>query len=252
MNRGIVMLIEERKKHILSIVNGNGSASVQQLMEELGTSESTVRRDLMELDRKGLLIKVHGGAVASGESVTEDYTVAEREVLNRDKKISIASYAASLIEDDDVVFIDAGTTTGFMIEHLPRKKALFITNAIAHARRLCNMGFQVYMPGGVVKAQTEALIGAQTCQYLSKCHFTKGFFGSNGVTIQDGLTTPDMQEASVKELAVKHTRLCYALCDSSKFDRVSSITFAGFQEVSVITDQDVPQNYKYYDNIIVV
>lgn len=246
------MLTEERKKQILALVNESGSMSVQQLMALLKASESTVRRDLAELDRKGLLVKVHGGAMASGKVVTEEYFVAEREVLNREKKKAIASHAASLITEEDVVFLDAGTTTGFMIEYLTCHKVLFITNAIAHARRLCNMGFQVYMPGGVVKVRTEALIGAQTCQYLSKCHFTKGFFGSNGITIPDGLTTPDPQEAAVKEMAVRHTRTRYALCDSSKFDRISSVTFADFPAVSIITDADVPENYRSCANIMIL
>jgi len=245
------MLTEERKKTILSLVNENGSISVQKLMAALQASESTIRRDLTELDRKGLLIKVHGGAMASSQAVTEEYFVAEREVLNREKKIQIASYAASLIAEEDVVFLDAGTTTGFLIDYLTCTNVLFITNAIAHARKLCNKGFQVYMPGGVVKTRTEALIGAQTCQYLMKCHFTKGFFGSNGVTVTDGLTTPDMQEAAVKEMAVQRTRSRYALCDSSKFGRISSVTFADFSAVTLLTDADAPNSYRTYENVVV-
>lgn len=244
------MLTEERKKNILSLVNESGSISIQKLMVALQASESTVRRDLTELDRKGLLIKVHGGAMASSQAITEEYFVAEREVLNREKKILIARYAASLITEEDVVFLDAGTTTGFMIDYLTCTNVVFITNAIAHARKLCNKGFQVYMPGGVVKTRTEALIGAQTCQYLMKCHFTKGFFGSNGVTAVDGLTTPDMQEATVKEMAIQHTRARYALCDSSKFGRISSVTFADFSAVTLLTDADVPEGYRAYENVV--
>lgn len=244
------MLTEERKKRILSLVNEGGSVSVQRLMEALQASESTVRRDLTELDRKGLLVKVHGGAMASSKAVTEEYFVAEREVINHEKKTQIASYAASLITPEDVVFLDAGTTTGLMIDYLNCTDVLFITNAIAHARKLCNKGFQVYMPGGVVKTRTEALIGAQTCQYLMKCHFTKGFFGANGVTLTDGLTTPDMQEAAVKEMAVQRTRTRYALCDSSKFGRISSVTFADFSAVTVLTDADAPANYRTCENVV--
>lgn len=246
------MLNEERKQQILSLVNDAGSVSVQQLMTLLKASESTVRRDLTELDRKGLLMKVHGGAMASGNVITEEYFVAEREVLNREKKMRIARYAASLIAEEDVIFLDAGTTTGFLIDYLTCKNVLFITNAIAHARRLCGKGFQVYMPGGIVKVRTEALIGAQTCQYLTKCHFTKGFFGSNGITVPDGFTTPDMQEAAVKELAVQHTRMRYALCDSSKFGQTSSVSFADFSAITILTDSGVPESYRAYDNVLVV
>jgi len=246
------MLTEERRKQILALVNESESVSLQQLMTRLEASESTIRRDLAELDRMGLLVRVHGGAMAPSKVITKEYTVAEREILHREQKVQIASYAASLIEEEDVVFLDAGTTTGFMIDYLTCRHVVFVTNAIAHARKLCSLGYQVHMPGGLVKSRTEALIGAETCQYLSKYHFTKGFFGSNGITVSDGLTTPDIQEASVKEAAVWHTQIRYALCDSSKFDRVSSVTFAEFAEVSIITDQGISQNYRSYKNIIIV
>ena len=156
------MLIDERKNAILKLVNENGKATVQELMELFDASESTIRRDLTELDKKQLLVKVHGGALASSKEITKDISVSEREILNRDSKITIAQYAASLITDKDVVYLDAGTSTGYIIEYISASKAVFVTNAIAHARKLCNRGFEVYLPGGMVKMHTEALIGADS------------------------------------------------------------------------------------------
>ena len=137
------MLIDERKNAILKLVNENGKATVQELMELFDASESTIRRDLTELDKKQLLVKVHGGALASSKEITKDISVSEREILNRDSKITIAQYAASLITDKDVVYLDAGTSTGYIIEYISASKAVFVTNAIAHARKLCNRGFEV-------------------------------------------------------------------------------------------------------------
>ena len=246
------MLIDERKNAILKLVNKNGKATVQELMELFDASESTIRRDLTELDEKQLLVKVHGGALASSKEITKDISVSEREILNRDSKITIAQYAASLITDKDVVYLDAGTSTGYIIEYISASKAVFVTNAIAHARKLCNRGFEVYLPGGMVKMHTEALIGADTCEAIQKFHFTKGFFGSNGLTIQQGCTTPDVQEAKVKESAFAHCKESYILCDSSKFGVISSVTFADFTDCIILTDSNLSKVYQNYDNIKII
>lgn len=246
------MLTEERKNQILKLVEQNGGASVQELMALLNASESTIRRDLNELDRKGLLLKVHGGAMSISKNITADSSVSERMDLNRDKKIQIARYAASLITEKDVIFLDAGTTTGLMLDYLTVKNTIFVTDAIDHAKKLCTLGYQVYMPGGLVKIRTEALTGNTTCEYLKKFHFTKAFLGTNGVTIKEGFTTPDIQEAAVKETAARHTQECYILCDSSKFDKISTVTFAEFTAVHVITDSDAPKVYQKCENLIIL
>lgn len=103
------------------------------------------------IGKKQLLVKVHGCALDPSQEITKDISVSEREILNRDSKIAIAQYAASLITDKDVVYLDAGTSTGYIIEYISASKAVFVTNAIAHARKLCNRGFEVYLPGGMVK-----------------------------------------------------------------------------------------------------
>lgn len=246
------MLTEERKNQILKLVEQNGGVSVQELMALLNASESTIRRDLNDLDKKELLVKVHGGAMSASKNITSDSTVSEREDLHREKKKQIARYAASLITDEDLVYLDAGTTTSWVIDYLSCKNTVFVTNAIAHARKLCSLGYQVYMPGGMLKIRTEALTGNQTCGYLAKFHFTKGFFGTNGVTAEDGFTTPDIQEATVKEVAINHSKERYVLCDSSKFNKTSSVTFAEFSYAAIITDQSAPENYRQYEHITFV
>lgn len=246
------MLTEERKQKIIQYVERNGGASVPDLMALLNASESTIRRDLTDLDRKGLLTKVHGGALSISKKVTADIAVAEREALNRDKKLILAQYAASLIADEDMVYLDAGTTTGLMIDYLTTTKTIFMTNAISHARKLSALGYQVYLPGGMLKFRTEALTGTDTCEYLSRFHFTKGFFGANGITVKQGCTTPDAAEAKVKEIAMNHSMEKYLLCDSSKFDSISSVTFADFDTPVILTDDLLPAAYKKYKRIRII
>lgn len=249
------MLTEERRSQIVKLVEERKSIYVQELMSIYNASESTIRRDLTELDHKGLLTKVHGGAIALENPIsTLDVSVIERANLNKEGKDKIAKYAAELITSDDIVFIDAGTTTGIMIDYIvgtDAANATFVTNGLIHGRRLAALGCTVYMPSGQVKDKTEALIGADTCAYLEKMNFTKCFIGSNGVTISEGLTTPDKHEALVKEIAINHSKNKYILADYSKFDSISAISFAEFKNVTIITDNNVPMNYQSYNNIIV-
>ena len=128
------MLAEERFSRILSIIEAEGSATIQELMTALDASESTVRRDLITMDENGLLTKVHGGAIARRPSVsTHDEDVRNRKTMNAEQKNAIAKYAASLIRPDDFVYLDAGTSTEAMIPFIKETQAVFVTNAISHA-----------------------------------------------------------------------------------------------------------------------
>ena len=191
------MLNEERKRKILEITNERRSVSLNELMKLLDASQSTIRRDLNELHQSKLLKKVHGGAVSLTNILTQDETVLQRQDLNRESKTVIARYAASLVKDSDVVYIDAGTTTGEMLQYLTSVHAVYITNCISHAQILADFGHQVYVTSGVLKTKTEALVGSDTYKYIENMNFTIGFFGSNGISIEEGFTTPDPQEGEI-------------------------------------------------------
>lgn len=140
------MLTEKRYEVILNLLNEKNSVTVTEIKELLGISESTIRRDLAALDKAGKLIKVFGGAVAAdGGFTTAEPSVAQKAEINKDEKTAIARYAASLIERDDFVYLDAGTTTGQMIDFIKEKSATFVTNAVSHAQRLAAQGYRVYL-----------------------------------------------------------------------------------------------------------
>lgn len=249
---GEAMLTEKRQEEILKLLETLGSVTVQELKERLNVSESTIRRDLNELDEKGALIKVFGGAVqAEPELNTTEEMVSSRLSQNREEKERIGRYAASLIEPGDFVYLDAGTTTGAMIPFLEEKDAFYVTNAVSHALQLAGKGFRVTLTGGEVKAATEAMVGNEAYVSLQKYNFTKGFFGANGVSRAFGFTTPDVNEAMIKECAIRHTRKPYILCDSGKFHQVSTVTFAAFEDAAVITDCLPKEGFKGADNLLV-
>ena len=245
------MLAEERFSKILSIIESEGSATMQKLMIALDASESTIRRDLNTMDENGLLTKVHGGAIAKKPSInTSDENVKSRKSLNADEKQLIAKYAASLIQPHDFVYIDAGTTTECMIDFLTEKRATYVTNAVTHARKLAVSGFRVILIGGELKGITEAVVGNQAVISLEKMNFNKGFFGANGISQKRGYTTPDISEALVKETAFKHCQNRYVLADSEKLGRISSVTFGDINDAVIITDNKNKGTFAGLDNII--
>lgn len=238
------MLTEERHSIILDTVNKKKSAGLNELCELLNTSESTVRRDLSLLDEKGMLIKVRGGAIALDESFTAaEPNVEEKAELFTAEKEAIARYAASLIEDGDFVYIDAGTTTEKMIDFIPSKSVTFVTNAFINAKKLAQRGFKVIILAGEVKASTEAIIGSEAVITLMHYNFTKCFMGVNGISVKGGLSTPDKNEASVKTMAVSRSKEVFILGDHSKFGKITSVKFSELNRGKIITDKVPDKKY---------
>lgn len=231
------MIAEERLTRIVNIVNDQGIVSVPQLMQELDASESTIRRDLIKLDSQGRLNKVHGGATSiRNDYVVADQSLAGRQSLHMPQKRAIAAYAATLIAPDDFVFIDGGSTTECLVDAITEIRATFLTNSLPHAQRLLAKGCRTLLPGGEVKQATEVLVGAETVNAIRRYHFTLGFWGTNGVGLETGFTTPEFSEAAVKQISLEHTVRPYVLADSSKFSAISLITFAEFMDATIITD----------------
>lgn len=246
------MLTEQRQKLLLELVNKKKSITVTEAREILDASESTIRRDISALHNAGKLTKVFGGAIAKENTlVTEEPSVEQKVEKNKEEKMKIAEYAAGLIEEDDFVYLDAGTTTGYMLNYFKRNGAVFVTNAISHAKRLASQGNKVILIEGELKWTTEALIGSYAVSALSKYHFTKGFFGTNGITTNAGFTTPDINEALVKNKAMEQCGKCFVLADSSKFDKISPVTFGSFDKAKIITDKNMPQ-YNKSEQLIIV
>lgn len=237
------MLAQERFDKILELLRKEQSVTVTELTRQLNTSESTIRRDLAALDKQGLLIKVHGGATAVKTVLSAEEAVTQKSRKHLKEKKRIAEYAAKLVCPGDFVYIDAGTTTEWMIDFLKEYDAVYVTNGIGHARKLMNTGFQVRLLGGEIKAVTEAIVGDDALENLEKYNFTKGFFGTNGVDIKRGLTTPDLKEASVKKKAMNHCKEVYILADSSKFDQVLPVKYGDIENLVIITDRLLNKDY---------
>ncbi len=236
----ILKLLEETPKHYLSVA---------ELADHFAISPSTIRRDLVRLDALHKVAKTHGGAALFnylGEFRFEktDRNYREREQTEQvDKKI-IATYAASLVKQGSCVYLDASTTVGYLVPYLPvAKNILYVTNSPDLAARLTDTGHIVLVTGGSLKTATSAFVGEYALSFLEHFNFDLGFFGCNGIHPTAGFSTPDPVEAEIKRKAMSRTYQSYVLADHTKFDLISSVTFAGFSGVTLITDS-VPEKYR--------
>lgn len=246
------MLTEQRFEAILGLLEREKSVTVKELTELLDASESTIRRDLTTLNREKKLIKVFGGAVAlDAKYNTKDSDFEARLSVHDAEKELVAEYAARMIREDDIVYLDAGTTTGYMISYLENHDIAIVTNGISHARKLARAGFRTILVGGELKCSTDATVGAEAMEQLSRFNFTIGFFGTNGVGKKEGFTTPDVNEASIKRMAMAQCKKKVVVCDSSKFSQISPVTFGKLSDAIIVTEY-VPEEYRNFNNILSV
>lgn len=231
------MLAQERYQLILDHLGAEGAASVAQLSALLGASEATIRRDLNALAAEGRLKKVFGGATSIRNMGLVEEHVSRREAVMFEEKDRIAAYAASMIRDDDLVYIDSGTTTACIIPHLKNQNATYVTNGVTHAHRLLRAGFNVHIIGGRLRPATEAVVGSEAMRGLMKFNFTKAFMGTNGISLEEGFTTPDVEEANIKQCAVERSFVSFVLADHTKFNRAFPVTFSRLDACCILTDR---------------
>lgn len=239
------MLTQERQQEILQLIQQRSAVTVTELAELFQTSESTIRRDLTVLDEMGKLNRVHGGATAlmNDQYMSEEEEVEKKEQLFIHEKSMIGRYAANLIQDQDFVYIDAGTTTDKMLDYITTTKAIFVTNGITHARKLMQKGCKVYVLGGEMKRSTEAIIGSVAVENLKRYNFTKAFLGTNGISLEQGFTTVGVDEGVLKQTAIEHSYIKYVLADHGKFGKYAAVTFGQAKQCAVITDGDIDKKY---------
>lgn len=208
--------------------------ALEDLMQLLDSSESTVRRDLGELEQEGRLHRVHGGAELF-HSLQEELSNQEKSVKNSQIKQALAQKASRFIYDNDVIFIDSGTTTEFLLPFLQGKNVTVVTNSIHHATRLVDLSIKTIIIGGYVKQTTDASIGSVALEQIRQMNFDKAFLGMNGVD-EAYLTTPDMEEAVIKKAVIANAKVSYILVDGTKIGQVSFVKVAAIDQVTIITE----------------
>lgn len=229
------MLTEERHKKIIEWIERDGLVKSQDLVKWLYASESTIRRDLQELEDLGLLERVHGGAKRP-QHLEQEPAMVEKSSKNVQQKKLVAQYAASLVVEGDVIYLDAGTTTSEMIPFLKNRTITVVTNSVGLAARLVEAQIATIILGGRIKLTTDAVVGSQSLEQLKQYRFNKVFMGMNGIQLDSGYSTPDPEEAILKRAAIQQADDAFVLVDHSKFNQTSFVSVAPLSAASILTD----------------
>lgn len=239
------MLTEERQSLIENYVNQHELCRVAELCDLTDSSESTIRRDLIQMEKAGILKRVHGGA-QSVKNFSRDVSQNVRFSLNHDVKTKIAEYAVkNFVHPGDNIFIDAGTTTYEMVSFLAAVPDVkIITNGVETALCSLNHGIETILIGGKVKDDTHAVVGQTALSQIKAMNFSASFIGANGIEQNGNLTTPDPEEAAVKSAEIAQTNHAYVLTDSSKIGERNFAIFANTKDICVIIDKLKPSQKK--------
>ncbi|NTW39971.1 MAG: DeoR/GlpR transcriptional regulator [Cellulomonadaceae bacterium] len=235
------MYATERQQEILSRARIDGRVEVKDLAETLDVTPETVRRDLTALERRGLLRRVHGGAIPV-ERLGIEPAVAERESRMAGQKERIAKAALDELPDGGAIILDAGTTTIRLAEMLPNDRELtVVTHGLPVAMLLATRpNITLHLLGGTVRGRTLASVGTWAERAMQDVFADVAFLGINGLTVEQGLTTPDLAEAAVKRALVASARRVVVLADHTKIGRSDFAHVAPLSAVdTLVTDVDL-------------
>lgn len=232
------MLAEERQQQILLTLHERGVVSVAELCEQLGASDMTIRRDLLALESKGLLRRVHGGAVSVRDrSYEPPFLVRSRQQAA--EKARIADAALACIQDGDSIALDVGTTTLEIARRLGHFHNLTIVTPSLHIANLLasRPGNRVIVAGGVLRYGELSLVGNFAERIFQELFVDKLFLGIAGVDLEAGLTEYNLEDAQVKRAMLRSAKQCIVVADATKFGNVAFAAVAPLSAVhKIITD----------------
>ncbi len=237
------MLNEERRNKIMEMLSQHQRILVSEISGLLATSPVTIRKDLDVMEKRGLLRRVHGGAMMTNPSVV-DIALTEKERIHAKEKERIAQAAEKLICEGDVIILDSGSTTTAIARLLKTRKGLtLITNAVNIAWELAASQNEVIIIGGMVRKKSYSLIGPISEDAIVRLTANKLFLGVDGIDLEYGFTTPNLQEANINRLMLRAATEVIVTADSSKFGRKSMGVIADLSAAhKIITDKNIKEN----------
>ncbi len=239
------MYAEERQHEIADLAHVRGRVSVAELALQFEVTSETIRRDLDSLAGRGLVSRVHGGAIPVERARLVESGVSAREAEKATEKQRIAEAAVAFLPrgEDATVLLDAGTTVGRLADLLPPARVTtVVTNCLHTAATISSRSrAEVMLVGGRVRGITQAAVGSATVDALRDMRVDVAFVGANGFTAEHGFSTPDPAEGAVKRAMVGCARRVIVLADASKFGSEYLVSFAKVTDVDVlITDRTFP------------
>lgn len=233
----------ERLERIEEVLQTQSRVTVAELARTLRVSPVTIRSDLAELEQRGRVVRIHGGAMAARKNDRElDFEYRAR--LHHAAKQRIGKQAAALVRDGDSIFLDASTTALELARNLRDRRGLtIITNSLSSAQELATAPqLTILMPGGVVRSESLSLVGTWSADLLSRVNIGRAFMGARGFTLAEGLTDVNPDEVVFKRAVAEMAKEVIALIDHSKWDQVALASFCSVERLStIITDRQAPR-----------
>ncbi|MBC8447445.1 MAG: DeoR/GlpR transcriptional regulator [Chloroflexi bacterium] len=233
----------ERQQEILTLLQQQKRVSVTDLSHHFGVSTVTIRADLSELERRGLLTRTHGGAMPPAPIIEPEPAFAQRRLSHREEKQRIGAAAAALVHDGEAIALDASTSALAVAEQIKdRRELTVVTNGLMIAIELADApGISVMMPGGLLRSEAFSLVSGMGNDCLAQLNISKGFFGARGLTIDEGLTDVDNFEVEMKRALVAACKEVIAVVDSSKWGHLAVASFASLEQLDhAIADVAAP------------
>ncbi|RYG72412.1 DeoR/GlpR transcriptional regulator [Lentibacillus lipolyticus] len=229
-----------RRDFIMKAVQEEGKVDINDLSDELNVSAMTIRRDLVQLEEDGKLIRTHGGAVLPKPLITETPFSTKQSKQTEQKKL-IAKKTLPLIKAGQTIILDSGTTTLELARLLaPRDDITVITNDIKIAAELIDSQLKVLVAGGELQNNVGALYGPQTHQFLKNIHVDTFFLGAHAIDMEAGITSPTFEKSLIKQLMIEAAETTWLVADSSKFEQKAFSKVCDFDQLSgFVTDEDI-------------
>ncbi len=239
----------DRIQKIHNLLKQSRSIALNDLCDTFGVSKNTIRRDVAELEKAGVIRKVYGGIVLNEDKNDSPEPFVCREGRNVDAKKRIAQLAADQVQDGDVIYIDSGTTTMHMIPYLAKKRYLTIVTASVHVINAAGNfpELNLIATGGTLYMPSNAFVGPSVLSALQNYNLSKVFLASTGISIAHGATNASPLECEIKRSLTQKNAESYLLVDSTKFDRASLMTYCQLSDLrAVITEQEPSSEYVNY------
>lgn len=235
------MYAVERRQEIATLVEEQGRSDVGELASRFGVTPETIRRDLTELERRRFLRRVHGGAISIRRFPSEP-AVAEKAETMASEKAAIAGAAVGFVPEQGSVLIDAGTSTLALARIFPERELTVFTHSIAVALELAGkQGLRLHVIGGRLRARTLANVDDWALRELATLRVDVAFVGTNGFSVERGLSTPDPAEAAVKRAICLASAQTIVLADHTKLGQETAVRFAAIDGFDVlVSDRGLP------------
>ena len=235
---------KERRALILRMLEQKQEVQVTEISRQTGISEVTIRKDLTILQNRHLLLRTRGGALRKPvENLNEDTAIARKQMFNFKEKERIGLEAVKMIKDGDYLMLDSGTTTLEIAKHLDKFTNLHIlTNAMNIATELMKYKrFDVVLLGGNVRHNSLSTVGPLALSVLRNFNRYKLFLGVDSFSLENGISTPNLEEALLNQLMIQQADQVIAVFDSSKFNKRSFSYIANATDLDcIITDRAIP------------